>query len=415
MNRFITLSVAVLLGLVSANQISQEPSFLVDLTDAEKVSCYIYKDLTYFDLTALYSETGYTSGSYTYNFCKSLSLNNTDGTVSQAYAYQTDSVTGAVTIFADGGDLTPDTVNVYDVDGVRNVRYSFNSNTTCPADSTRTLSTIYEVTCSEDATLTNNKVTAGDCYITISGSAKSACAKFQATAIVDFLTKYPWIVGVILIVFGTISLFFGGKWFPYILATIGGGITFIVIIVFASVLGLLNALDTKNKASTGQIALSIFVFIVAIAAAVFVGWFVKKARRVGGTIAAAAGGFFGGFILYNLVFAAWWNNIACLLILSIGLAVVAGFFAWKFDKLIIVYLTAAIGGYALVRGISTFTGNFPNEVTTYQQIISGTFVLSNYFYVYLASIVVAVLAGIIVQWKLGYSEHCHEDDYVKIN
>jgi hypothetical protein len=82
MNRFITLSVAVLLGLVSANQISQEPSFLVDLTDAEKVSCYIYKDLTYFDLTALYSETGYTSGSYTYNFCKSLSLNNTDGTVS---------------------------------------------------------------------------------------------------------------------------------------------------------------------------------------------------------------------------------------------------------------------------------------------------------------------------------------------
>jgi len=120
-------------------------------------------------------------------------------------------------------------------------------------------------------------------------------------------------------------------------------------------------------------------------------------------------------MLYNLVFAAWWNNIACLLILSIGLAVVAGFFAWKFDKVIIVYLTAAIGGYALVRGVSIFAGNFPNEITTYQQIMAGTFVLSNYFYIYLASIIVATIVGIVVQWKLGYHEHKHDDDYHKIN
>lgn len=264
--------------------------------------------------------------------------------------------------------------------------------------------------------MTDSSAALSGCNLKVSGDNKNACAVFQATAIVDFLNEYPWVLGVALIAFGAVSTFFGGKWFPWILATIGGGVTFLVILVFASVLGLLDALDTKASASTGEIALAVFVFIAALAVALFVGWFVKKARRIGGTIAAAAGGFFGGFMLYNLVFAQWWNNIACLLILSIGLAVIAGFVAWRFDKVIIVYLTAAIGAYALVRGISIFAGNFPNEITTYQQIVAGTFVLSNYFYIYLASIIGTAIVGVVVQWKLGYHEHKHDDDnYTKIN
>ena len=254
-----------------------------------------------------------------------------------------------------------------------------------------------------------------DCNLKVSGSHKNACAVFQATAIVDFLNEYPWVLGVILIGFGVVSTFFGGKWFPIILATIGGGITLLVVLVLASLIGLLDALDTKADASAGSIALCVFTIIVAIALAIFVGWFVRKARRIGGTVAAAAGGFFGGFMLYNLVFAAWWNNVACLLILSIGLAIVAGFVAWRFDKVIIVYLTAGIGAYALVRGISVFAGNFPNEITTYQQISNDTFEITNYFYIYLASVVVTFIAGVFTQWKLGYHEHKHDDDYVKIN
>lgn len=179
MNRFITLSVAVLLGLVSASQISQEPSFLaVDLSDAEKVSCYIYKDLTYFDLTPLYSEDGYSYNNFYYNFCKSFSLANADGTTSKAYAYKQDKETGATTIYADGGDLTPDVVEVYDIDGVRNVRYTFNSNTTCTSDETQKLSATYEITCSEDSSMTDSKVEEGTCNIKITGSNKNACAVF---------------------------------------------------------------------------------------------------------------------------------------------------------------------------------------------------------------------------------------------
>lgn len=135
MNRFITFSVAVFLGLVSASQINQDPSFLVDLSDAEKVSCYMYKDLTYFDFSSFWVEGGYKSGDYHYNFCKSLQVNDTDGTTHKAYAYSQDK-DGVVTVYADGGDMVPDSIEVYDIDGVRNVRYTFNSNTTCASDST---------------------------------------------------------------------------------------------------------------------------------------------------------------------------------------------------------------------------------------------------------------------------------------
>lgn len=219
-----------------------------------------------------------------------------------------------------------------------------------------------------------------------------------------------------MIVFGVVCAFFGGKFFPYVLATVAGGATFLVLLVILSVFGALKALETNSSRSAGQIAVCILSFVAAAAVAIFVGWFVKKARRIGGAILGAVAGFVLGFILYNLVFAQWWNNIACLIIVSFGLCFAGGFAAWKWDKLIIVYLTAFIGGYALVRGVAVFAGNFPNEITTFQEIIAGTFVLNNYFYYYLGSFAVVTFVGIITQFKLGYHEHHHDSDgYNKIN
>lgn len=122
MNRY-TLSVALLLGVVTASQLP-EPLFLSDLSDAYKVSCYIYKDLTYFDLTHLYkNDTGFTYGTYSFNFCKPLTpvTNTTANTTSNAYAYSTDLITEDISIYADGTDLIADNITVYDLDGVRNV------------------------------------------------------------------------------------------------------------------------------------------------------------------------------------------------------------------------------------------------------------------------------------------------------
>lgn len=218
-----------------------------------------------------------------------------------------------------------------------------------------------------------------------------------------------------MIAFGVISTFLGGKFFPYVLATVAGGITFFVVIVFASALGLLNALDSKTSATTAEISYCILSFFGALTLAILVGWFIRKVRRIGGTILGAAAGFFLGYLLYNLVFAQWWNNTFCLIFLAFGLAVAVGTVSWKFDKIIIVYLTAFVGGYALVRGISVFAGHFPNEITTFQEIQAGTFNLDNYFYIYLVSFAVATLLGVITQFKLKLNEHHHDDGYSKIN
>lgn len=83
-----------------------------------------------------------------------------------------------------------------------------------------------------------------------------------------------------------------------------------------------------------------------------------------GTVA----GFLIGFVLYTFVFAQWFQHVG-LLIGLVGLGgLIFGWLSWKFDKHIIVYLTAFFGSYALIRGISMFAGGFPNEVLLYQQI-----------------------------------------------
>jgi hypothetical protein len=72
MNRFISVSLAVLLGFVSAQEMS-EPLFLasgnVDAKDVSKISCYLYDSYTFFDLRALTSQQKVSSltSAYQYN------------------------------------------------------------------------------------------------------------------------------------------------------------------------------------------------------------------------------------------------------------------------------------------------------------------------------------------------------------
>lgn len=221
-------------------------------------------------------------------------------------------------------------------------------------------------------------------------------------------------MGLILIAFGVVVTFFGGKFFPWVLATVSGGLTFMVVLLLLSVLGALKALDKGNNATGGQIALTVFSFVLSAGAAALAGWFLMKVKRVGITILAAAAGFFLGFLLYTFVFAQWLEYSAVLFSLLFMGTVLGAFLGWKFDKRIIVYLTAFLGAYALIRGISIFAGKFPNEIVLYGQLSSGTFEGLGYeFYLYLASIAVLGIVGNVVQHKLGYHEHHHDDDYTK--
>jgi uncharacterized membrane protein len=117
------------------------------------------------------------------------------------------------------------------------------------------------------------------------------------------LSNNPLIIGIVLLVFGIITTFFGGKWFKYILPTIVAGIVFTIVMLLASVTGALTALDKGTTHTPGQITITVLAFVVSFTLAIFAGWFIKKIERLGIALLGATAGFFLGFLLYTFVFA----------------------------------------------------------------------------------------------------------------
>ena len=57
------------------------------------------------------------------------------------------------------------------------------------------------------------------------------------------MSENPWAMGSLLIVFGSVVAFFGGKFFSWVLAGVAGSIVFLLIMLFASIFGAFKALD----------------------------------------------------------------------------------------------------------------------------------------------------------------------------
>ena len=105
-----------------------------------------------------------------------------------------------------------------------------------------------------------------------------------------WLYDNTWAIGIIYLIFGPIVAFFGGKWFPYITATLVGLFT---VSFLCSI-----SLNAGWMATTGGATASI---IVAIVIAVFIGWIVKKHFNVMLALLGLVGGFFAGSFLFALV------------------------------------------------------------------------------------------------------------------
>lgn len=116
--------------------------------------------------------------------------------------------------------------------------------------------------------------------------------------------------------------------------------------------------------------MTVLAFVISLAAACGVAYFLFSAIIFGAVVMGGIGGFFVGFALYNLAFH-WTNSLAALIIISFGLAIVAAFLAYKFFDEIVVFGTALIGAYIFIRGISIFAGHYPNEVMIFKQLREG--------------------------------------------
>ena len=345
--------------------------------------------MTVFDIRSLETSTPYNFGTYSLSFCRPIDFGSQKG-----YVYNGNKVIAPTAVSPSNVQTVPQTETT---DPATHLTFDQVSTTECVADPTKTYVVSYEILC--DPTVESATVTVDEtdlCNPQVSLTHKSGCPVFQATAIVQWLSTHGWVIGALLIVFGAVANFFGGKYIPYVIAGVAGFITFFAVLLLGSVTGALKALDVNVKPTAGPVALAVFVFVVALALAVFVGWFIKKIERVGITLLGAAAGFLGGFLLYSLVFIQFIQSTPLLIAIVLVGAIVVGFLTWRYQMVLIVYLSAFLGAYAFVRGISTFAGHFPSEVVLYGQISSGAFPgLEWQFYLYLAAIALLGVAGAV--------------------
>jgi hypothetical protein len=199
------------------------------------------------------------------------------------------------------------------------------------------------------------------CNPTLKFAHKTGCPAFSLNSFVVFLQEQPWILAVILIVFGLIVTLVGAKFFRITLAVAVGLVTVLALLLFFSVIGWLDALAGEGK---GNVALTVVSFLVSAALAVLAAWFLFKLEKIAATILAGAVGFFVGTTVYNLAFF-WVANVYLLIGLDIVFVVAFAFLAWRYFDNILIFGTAFLGAYALVRGISLFAGHFPNEIEVF--------------------------------------------------
>ena len=238
-------------------------------------------------------------------------------------------------------------------------------------------------------------------------SHKTGCPIFSATSWVRFLVRNPWIMGTVAIVMGFIMAYWGRELFPWVIAVVGGGITFLCLMLICSVLGMLTRIEGNEKGSPFLVVLS---FLISIAGAVGAGFLFHKLLIVGAMALGGFAGFFLGATIYNLAFY-WAHSIYALCFLSFGVAILLAAAAYKFHDHIVLYGTALLGSYCFIRGWAVFFGHYPNEVMLYGKLAAGDKPPLDWeFYVYMAAFVIMFITGAIVQEK---RKHKGEDHFKK--
>ena len=231
----------------------------------------------------------------------------------------------------------------------------------------------------------------------------SGCATFEYAGFVQYIMNHPWLIAAIFVAFGVTSCFFGGYLFDWVVASLAGLMTFVVVAMLASALGGFALLEGSVKATAGRVFATIFSFLVAGALAFAAGWFVKKTSKIAMGVLGGIGGFFVGFLLYSLVFGQFVKESVWLLWVCLFAGVIAGsFLAFKLKEVIIVQLTATVGAYMIIRGIAFVAGGYINEFQVMSEMKSGNFVFPNTFYAYLVGFGALAVGGTFFQWHKNY-------------
>lgn len=152
-----------------------------------------------------------------------------------------------------------------------------------------------------------------------------------------------------LIIAGLFLCFLGNKFVNVVIFLVGA---LAVIVVLASIF--FNFAMKKVKEEWAKW----LVFVAIGIAGCVVGFFLVKFRKVGVGLLAAWGGVMIGFIITSTFVVS--NDIAYYCII-VACAIVCFLIAFKIEMYVVIVLTAFMGSYGVIRGISLYAGHFPNE------------------------------------------------------
>lgn len=91
------------------------------------------------------------------------------------------------------------------------------------------------------------------------------------------------------------------------------------------------------------------------------GFLLAKMERVGVSIIGGVSGFFLALMILEMVQLK--NEVAFWVIVSVS-SIILMVAAWFTSEYIKIFSTSMIGAYCMVRGVTCYTGGFPNEFTT---------------------------------------------------
>ena len=212
--------------------------------------------------------------------------------------------------------------------------------------------------CNEDAdtyTTTGLKVAEGDgaCNYKTTLTSSQVCAAFDLNALWDFMEKYDYLWGALLIAGGIFLAFFGKKLFLYAI--------FLVTAIFV-VFAILLLFYTTFLNDTTETWVGWTVLVCSCLVGLIAGYFMMKMERTGAALVGGWGGFLLGVMLNEMVFYKVESNILFWCV-SIGCGVAAFVLSFIIADHVLIIMTSFAGSYMSIRGISLYAGGFPNEFT----------------------------------------------------
>ena len=276
----------------------------------------------------------------------------------------------------------------------------------------------YILTCNPDGKEQEHTVTKAEYNITddhmdlyLHITSKEACAKVNFYFIFKFIQDYKILFIILLILFGILNCGFGKRFSRF---------TAFFLCIFIGVV-LILVLSQYILPSGCKEWIIWVMFAVGVILGVVAGVFAFKYHE--GCMAFLTGGI-GGFFLGQFLFNLFGNRIPVngivmnivFIVVCIGALIAVAFF---FKKFIVIFATSFIGSYCIVRGISLFAGKFPDEMTVIDLQTRGETdqlksLLTWQVYVYLASIAVATVISMVIQYKT-YKEDAPSDSDAKDN